>query len=113
MYPQLTAAALTRIGPEQTAAVNKAYNGVLAAWKEYLKNDNDGRGVIFLGHSQGSGMVKRLIRTASEQCVHRHRFETPQHASRVIGDCVSFYNTRRPYQALRLKTPAEAYALTT
>ena len=56
-------------------------------------------------------MVERLIRTLKEQCVHRHRFETLQHASRVISDWVGFYNTRRPHQALGMKTPAEAYAL--
>lgn len=27
--------------------------------------------------------VERLIRTLKEQCAHRHRFETLQHASRV------------------------------
>jgi len=26
------------------------------------------------------GMVERVIRTLKNQCVHRHRFETPQHA---------------------------------
>lgn len=58
-----------------------------------------------------NGMVERLIRTLKEQCVHRHRFETLQHASRVIGDWISFYNNRRPHQALGMKTPAEAFAL--
>jgi len=58
-----------------------------------------------------NGMVERLIRTLKEQCVHRHRFETLQHASRVIADWISFYNNRRPHQALEMKTPAEAYAL--
>jgi len=58
-----------------------------------------------------NGMVERLIRTLKEQCVYRHRFETLQHASRVIGDWIRFYNTRRPHQALGMKTPAEAYAL--
>lgn len=60
---------------------------------------------------QQNGMVERLIRTLKEQCVHRHRFETLQHAMRVIGDWVQFYNNRRPHQALGMKTPAEAYAL--
>ena len=32
-----------------------------------------------------NGMVERVIRTLKEQCVHRHRFETLQHASRVIS----------------------------
>jgi putative transposase len=58
-----------------------------------------------------NGMVERLIRTLKEQCVHRHRFETLQHTSRVIADWISFYNTRRPHQALGMKTPAQAYAL--
>ncbi|WP_233598029.1 integrase core domain-containing protein [Comamonas sp. BIGb0124] len=29
----------------------------------------------------------------------------------MIGDWTGFYNTRRPHQALAMKTPAEAYAL--
>ena len=43
--------------------------------------------------------------------IHRHRFETLQHASRVIGDWIQFYNDQRPHQALEMKTPAEAFAL--
>lgn len=60
---------------------------------------------------QQSGMVERVIRTFKEQCVHRHRFETLQHASRVIANWIPFYNHRRPHQALKMKTPAEAFAL--
>jgi putative transposase len=30
---------------------------------------------------------------------------------RVIGGWITFYNHRRPHQALGMKTPAEAYAL--
>lgn len=60
---------------------------------------------------QQNGMVERVIRTLKEQCVHRHRFESHQHATRVVGDWIQFYNHRRPHQALGMKTPAEAYAL--
>lgn len=60
---------------------------------------------------QQNGMVERVIRTLKEQCAHRHRFESQQHATRVIGDWIQFYNHRRPHQALGMKTPAEAYAL--
>lgn len=60
---------------------------------------------------QQNGMVERVIRSLKEQCVHRHRFETLQHASRVIGDWIAFYNHRRPHQALKMKTPAQAFAL--
>ena len=60
---------------------------------------------------QQNGMVERVIRTLKEQCVHRHRFENLQHASRVISDWISFYNQRRPHQALGMKTPVEAFKL--
>ena len=52
-----------------------------------------------------------LIRTLKDQCVHRHRFETLQHASRVIGDWIGFYNNQRPHQALNMKTPAQTYEM--
>ena len=58
-------------------------------------------------------MVERLIRTIKEQCVHRcyrHRFESLQHANRVLSDWIQFYNEVRPHQALDMKTSAEAYA---
>lgn len=60
---------------------------------------------------QQNGMVERLIRTLKEQCLHRHRFETIQHANRVIADWIHFYNHRRPHQALGMKTPADAFRL--
>ncbi|MFN6408135.1 MAG: integrase core domain-containing protein [Limnohabitans sp.] len=53
----------------------------------------------------------RVIRTLKEQCVHRQRFESLQHASRVIGYWIGFYNHQRPHQALGMRTPAEAYVL--
>ncbi len=58
-----------------------------------------------------NGMVEQVIRTLKEQCVHRNRFESLQHASRAIGDWIAFYNLKRPHQALGMKTPAEAFAL--
>lgn len=56
-------------------------------------------------------MVERVIRTLKDQYLHRHRFETLQHASRVIADWIGFHNHRRPHQALTMKTLADAYAL--
>ena len=32
-----------------------------AAWKEYLRRFNHGRGVVLIGHSQGSGMLQELV----------------------------------------------------
>lgn len=42
---------------------------------------------------QQNGMVERVIRTLKEQCAHRRRFETIQHASRVVGTGYAFTTT--------------------
>jgi len=37
------------------------YTDVVDAWRHYLKTENKGRGVILIGHSQGSGILTRLL----------------------------------------------------
>jgi hypothetical protein len=37
------------------------YNDVVDAWNYYLAHDNKGRGVVLVGHSQGSGVLTQLI----------------------------------------------------
>lgn len=59
VYPQLTIAAIG--GSATPEAREAAYAGVLSAWKEYLEKYNRGRGVVFIGHSQGAGMLTRLL----------------------------------------------------
>jgi len=56
-----------------------------------------------------NGLVERVIRTIKEQCVHRQRFETLQHASRVIWDWIGFYNQQRPHQALKMMTSSQVF----
>ncbi|HEX4519952.1 MAG TPA: DUF3089 domain-containing protein [Gaiellaceae bacterium] len=43
-----------------------AYADVLAAWRDYLAHDNDGRGVVLIGHSQGASVLEELIRNEIE-----------------------------------------------
>ena len=38
------------------------YDDVLDAWNYYLEHDNGGRGVVLIGHSQGSFILDELIR---------------------------------------------------
>ena len=45
---------------------------------------------------QQNWMVERVIRPLKEQCVHGDRFESHVHATRVIGDWITFYNQRHP-----------------
>lgn len=65
LYRQVTLTALrARIaGKEIPLDRMLAYNDVLDAWNYYLKNDNDGRGVVLVGHSQGSGVLTQLIKS--------------------------------------------------
>ena len=58
MYRQGT---LTSLNGARDADGNLAYGDVRDAWNEYLKKDNRGRGVVLLGHSQGSFVLRSLI----------------------------------------------------
>ncbi len=42
------------------------YADVLEAWREYLRTENRGRGVVLLGHSQGTFVLRRLLREEIE-----------------------------------------------
>ena len=42
------------------------YNDVLDAWNWYMANENKGRGVVLIGHSQGAGVIARLIQNEIE-----------------------------------------------
>lgn len=44
------------VGPEVDS-----FADVLDAFRTYMAEDNDGRGVVLIGHSQGSGMLNQLI----------------------------------------------------
>lgn len=46
---------------ERPAANVGGYNDVLDAWNWYMANENEGRGVVLIGHSQGAGVIARLI----------------------------------------------------
>ncbi len=70
VYRQVTAVGLSNpadlisaIGgkAEAGATVKLASGDIAAAWHDYLEHHNRGRGVILIGHSQGSGMLMRLI----------------------------------------------------
>jgi hypothetical protein len=67
MYRQVTLTALqaslsgTMNGPAADRMVG--YRDVLAAWKYYLDHDNDGRGVVLVGHSQGSSVLMQLLKS--------------------------------------------------
>ncbi len=55
----------------------QAYADVEAAWTHYMQYDNGGRGVIILGHSQGSLMLRELIHNVIDP--------DPAARSRLVG----------------------------
>lgn len=64
LYRQVTLTALRAGIAGRPMTVDRAlgYNDVVDAWKYYLEHDNQGRGVVLIGHSQGSGVLTQLIR---------------------------------------------------
>ena len=64
LYRQATLTALRAAATGTPIAVDRtlAYNDVADAWNSYLQRDNNGRGVVLIGHSQGSGVLTQLIR---------------------------------------------------
>jgi Protein of unknown function (DUF3089) len=64
LYRQATLTALRAAATASPIAVDRAlgYNDVLDSWNHYLQHDNNGRGVVLIGHSQGSGVLTQLMR---------------------------------------------------
>jgi hypothetical protein len=61
VYRQFTIPALLSGQPTTAEEQALAYGDVLSAWKTYLKKFNDGRGVVLIGHSQGTLWLRKLI----------------------------------------------------
>ena len=63
LYRQVTLTALrgAMTGAPLAADRAMALADVTAAWNDYLRRDNGGRGVVLIGHSQGSGILKEML----------------------------------------------------
>lgn len=63
LYRQVTLIALRDILAGKAVPADRAlaYADVRAAWYDYLRRDNQGRGVVLIGHSQGAGILKQLL----------------------------------------------------
>ena len=60
MYREATGRARGRAA---ATAGHVAYQSVLSAWRDYLTNYNDGRGMVLIGHSEGSSLLAELVAT--------------------------------------------------
>ena len=62
-YRQMTVGAIVAFaaGQDVTAAAITSYGDVVAAWRDYLANRNQGRPFVLIGHSQGTLHLIQLI----------------------------------------------------
>ena len=82
VYRQITVHGLADPGQARDVGLPIAYGDVRAAWRDYLAHDNHGRGVVLIGHSQGTGMLTRLV---SEQIDPRPRVRRRLVSALLIG----------------------------
>lgn len=62
VYRQVTVTAMTgRVTSGLKEAGQTSRADVMAAWRYYVANENHGRGVILIGHSQGAALLTELI----------------------------------------------------
>ena len=62
VYRQVTIQGLVQPGTVTTEMREQGYDDVVEAWRAYLRRFNHGRGVVLIGHSQGTYVLRRLIR---------------------------------------------------
>ncbi len=62
MYPQLTLAAIATPSKISYSSALAAYASVATSFHNYMANYNHGRGIVFIGHSQGAMMLTALLR---------------------------------------------------
>ena len=62
VYRQFTIQGLGNPGTVTSEMLERAYADILEAWRAYRRRWGRGRGVVLIGHSQGSFWLRRLIR---------------------------------------------------
>jgi hypothetical protein len=62
MYRQRTIQGLFDLTGDAESATQLALSSVTDAWHDYLEHHNNGRQVVFIGHSQGASLLIRLLR---------------------------------------------------
>lgn len=61
MYRQITLQGLLQPDTVTAKMRDTAYADVRDAFRDYLKHDNKGRGIVFISHSQGTAMLRELL----------------------------------------------------
>jgi hypothetical protein len=89
MYRQVTLAGLISAMSGKPLPIDRelAYADVVAAWKHYLTEFNKGRGVVLIGHSQGSRWLADLL---------QREIEGQPAQKQIVGVYLAGYNFEVP-----------------
>jgi hypothetical protein len=88
MYRQRTSASLVGGLGSNPQADNVAYKSLLAGFRDYMAHENDGRPIVFIGHSQGAAMLIRLIHNVIDP--------SPKLRSRLVSAIILGGNVQVP-----------------
>ena len=120
MYRQLTLAAMGRAnaaGIESPDFLGVGYQDVRAAWRYYLAHDNGNRGIVLIGHSQGTshsdrvdpqgnrghaGAVTHRLRVAHRRTGGHPRAPRARTWAAPLRTCRSVARPRRPAASWRI-----------
>jgi hypothetical protein len=91
VYRQITLRGLLQPDTITPAMRETAYADVKAAWEDYLENDNKGRGVVLIGHSQGASVLRRLV---EEEIDGTARVQRRLVSALLIGSTISVMKGR-------------------
>lgn len=73
VYRQITIEGLLQPSTVTTDMREEGYRDVVEAWRHYLRRLNTGRGVVLIGHSQGTFVLRRLIREVIDPSARARR----------------------------------------
>ena len=97
LYRQQSLAGLrARLTGRKGGDTEIAYQDVARAWRAYLADHNEGRPFVLLGHSQGTGMLQRLLAEEVEGSLE---------ADRMLSAMLIGLNLEVPQEGAREGTP--------
>ena len=106
VYRQITLSALNHPARITLADALIAYNSVLAAFRDYLAHYNHGRGIVFIGHSQGASILIKLLKDQvdAKPAMRRHvGLGTPARRQRHRPQGSQHRRRLQPHPALQLE----------
>jgi putative transposase len=101
--------ALTRFGCPEIFNTDQGSQFTAEAFTEILQAHGIRISMDGKGRWIDNVFVERLWRSVKYEEVYLHAYETPKQVNEALSRYFGFYNSRRPHQALREKTPDAMY----